>query len=443
MVRKSAPRTSSKDRRISLFALWCTFAALALPVLGSSLSGQEGSLQAESPSRSTTDIAVVDAGRYPSLQAAFDALPPSGGVVRIPPGQYHLDRPLVLSRANTRVEGSGPATVLVNRCPPGEPTLVIRAVSAGEKSPPALWRVEITGLRLLGDPAAVDAKSSASQSGPGLVAENVNEIFIHGVTITHHGSHGIHLVNCYENPRIIACNITYNRGAGINIEGGHDIVLSANQLEENQIAVRCVDSYNLCMTGNNIDDHLGDGVVIENTYGSVLSGNMIEECQGAAIVLDRDCYGITISANVIAHNFGGGVRLVDAWGCALSANTFVLNGKDSVYIGPDSGRIALSGNSFCDSFIGQSTRRPGKENFAGGIRLVGTADISITGNQFSGLDGPAIVADPACRRLVIMGNIVEDVNRRVEGPCPAFDIPAIEGLVLQGNLLPAESSGAR
>jgi hypothetical protein len=65
-------------------------------------------------------------------------------------------------------------------------------------------------------------------------------------------------------------------------------------------AIRCIDGFNLCMTGNNLDDHLGDGVVIENTYGSVVSGNMIEECNGTAIVLDRDCYGITLSANVIA-----------------------------------------------------------------------------------------------------------------------------------------------
>jgi hypothetical protein len=192
------------------------------------------------------------------------------------------------------------------------------------------------------------------------------------------------------------------------------------------------------MNGNNIDDHLGDGAVIENTYGSVVSGNMIEECQGTAIVLARDCYGITVSANVIAHNFGGGVWVVDAWGCAISANTFVLNGKDSVYIGPESGRLALTGNSFCDSFIGQGTRRPGNENFAGGIRLEGTSDITITGNQFSGLDGPAIIADLACRRIVITSNLITDVNRRAAEPRRPLEIPEIPELVLQHNITPGE-----
>ena len=76
------------------------------------------------------------------------------------------------------------------------------------------------------------------------------------------------------------------------------------------------DGYNLCMTGNCLDDHLRDGVVIENTYGSVVSGNMIEECAGTGIILDRDCYGITLSANVIAHETSGGIDLRDAHGCA-------------------------------------------------------------------------------------------------------------------------------
>ncbi len=383
----------------------------------------------------TSVPAVVDAGSYPSLQAAVDALPESGGLVRIPPGIFRLEKPLVIGRSNVRLEGSGPATVLVNHCPEGEPSLIICPPQA-EKSPKArLWRVEITGLRIQGDPAAVDDKSGQPTSGHGIWAQNVNEIFIHGVTVDHHGGHGIYLLNCYENPRIIGCNITYNRGSGIHIEGGHDIVVSGNQLEENGTALQCLDGFNLCMSGNNIDDHLGDGVVVENTYGSVISGNMIEECQGVAVVLKRDCYGITVSANVLAHNFGGGVHLLDAWGCTVSANTFVLNRKDSVYVGPESGRITVSSNSFCDSFIGGGTRRPEPDNFAGGIRLEGTTDVTITGNQFSGLDAPAVIADAQCKAILVSGNIAREVNRRAGESRPAFDLPPGPGIWKANNLV--------
>jgi len=405
-------------------------------VLTSVALSQESSEQNQGSVAPGTSVpAVVDAGSYPSLQAAVDALPESGGLVRIPPGIFRLEKPLVIGRSNVRLEGSGPATVLVNHCPEGEPSLIICPPKA-EKSPKArLWRVEITGLRIQGDPAAIDDKSGQPTSGHGIWAQNVNEIFIHGVTVDHHGGHGIYLFNCYENPRIIGCNITYNRGSGIHLEGGHDIVVSGNQLEENGTALQCLDGFNLCMTGNNIDDHLGHGVVVENTYGSVISGNMIEECQGVAIVLNRDCYGITISANVIAHNFGGGVHLLDAWGCAVSANTFVLNGRDSVYIGPESGRVTVSSNSFCDSFIGGGTRRPEQDNFAGGIRLEGTTDITITGNQFSGLDGPAVVADAQCKAILVSGNIAREVNRRAEQPRPAFDLAPGSGIWKANNLV--------
>ena len=116
-------------------------------------------------------------------------------------------------------------------------------------------------------------------------------MFIHGLSIDHHGGNGIRLVDCYEDARVSDSILTYNRQAGLAIEAGHDIVVNANHFEENQDAVRCTDSFNLCMNGNNLDDHLGNGVIIENTYGSVLSGNMIEECQGIGIILDRDCYG--------------------------------------------------------------------------------------------------------------------------------------------------------
>jgi nitrous oxidase accessory protein NosD len=184
------------------------------------------------------------------------------------------------------------------------------------------------------------------------------------------------------------------------------------------------------MTGNNLDDHLRHGVVIENTYGSVVSGNMIEECRGAAVVLDRDCYGIAISANVIAHNTSGGVELLDAWGCAISANTFVLSIAHGVRVGPASGRHAIAGNSFCNSYQGEGKLkrpRPGQDT-ARGILLDGTSDITITGNTFTGLAESAVKATGECKRLVLSGNVVADVSRAAPGKHAAFDLGKAEAL---------------
>jgi hypothetical protein len=164
------------------------------------------------------------------------------------------------------------------------------------------------------------------------------------------------------------------------------------------------------MTGCCVDDHLGEGVVIENTYGSVVSGNMIEECNGTAIVLDRDCYGITLSANVIAHN-GGGVDLRDAHGCAVSANTFTILKTNAVRIGAGSGRITVSGNNFCNSYVGDDQVRRGTEDLAAaGLVLEATEDISINGNVFAGLTEKAVTLVGKSRGIVFANNVLSDVD---------------------------------
>lgn len=358
--------------------------------------------------------AELDAAQFPSLQAAFDALPLEGGVVRVPPGTFEISQPLVLSRGDVLVQGSGTATHIKNMNTEGQPALIVQHPD-GEKVKAAdrLWRVMLSNFRITGH----------EKSGHGIEAILVNEIFIQGVTVSYHGGDGIKLDRCYEDPRVNDCLITYNKATGLSVPGCHDIVVSGNHFEENRDAVRCFDAFNLCLTGNCIDDHLGDGVVIENTYGSVVSGNMIEECDGRAIVLARDCYGITLSSNVIAHN-GGGVDLVDAHGCTVSANTFPLlklppKAKDGsqpplletrcLHIGQDSSRITVSGNTFCDSYIGEGTvRRKIDDQLAGGIVLEGTRYVSITGNTFSSVPKAVELREPASENILFSTNLMID-----------------------------------
>ena len=278
----------------------------------------------------------IDARVYRSLQEALDAVPESGGVVRLPPGRFEIDEPLVISRGDVMVTGAGGATEIVNTNTKGKPAIVLRHPDGEQvENEERLWRIMLTNFRVTGN----------KLSGPGIVAIRIQEVFLQGMTVSEHGDDGIRFDHCYEDPRVSDCLITYNKGTGLNLLGCHDIVVSANQFEENQDALHCLDGFNLCMNGNCLDDHLGHGVVIENTYGSVVAGNMIEECQGTALVMDRDCYGNTVSANVIAHN-GAGVDLKDAHGCSISANTFTIMKRDALRVGPASGRITITGNNF-------------------------------------------------------------------------------------------------
>ena len=348
------------------------------------------------------NVAEINAGDYESLQAAFDAVPKTGGRVLIPSGTYEITAPLRLRTGDVRIEGSGNSTHIVNRNEDGAPALVIAHEDLRDVKPDdRLWRVQIANLRITGN----------AKSGDGIHAILVNEIFLHNVTVSYHGGDGILLDYCYEDARVADCLITYNKKVGLNLPGCHDIVVSANQFEENLDAVRVSDGFNLCMTGNNLDDHLRHGVIIENTYGSVVSGNMIEECQGTAIILDRDCYGNTISANVIAHN-GAGVDLRDAHGIAVSANTFTLMTEPALKIGESSGRITVTGNNFCNSYIGEGkVRRNTDDLMAAGIQLESTNNIAISGNVFSSLQTKAVsVSDSQPKSVLFSNNVLVDVE---------------------------------
>lgn len=346
--------------------------------------------------------AEIDAARFESLQAALDALPEDGGVVNLPPGTFEIDKPLVLRRGDVLLQGSGTATHIKNINQDGQPALILEH-SKGDKVPRGerLWRIQLANFRITGN----------EKSGHGIVAKQINEVYLEGVTVSYHGGDGIVLDECYEDPRISNCLITYNKTTGVNLLGCHDIVVSGNQFEENQDALHCFDGYNLCMTGNCLDDHLGHGVVIENTYGSVVSGNMIEECKGHAVIMDRDCYGNTVSANVIAHN-GGGVDLRDAHGCAISANTFTINKAFGARVGDRSGRITLTGNNFSNSYLGEGkVRRAENDLSAGGLQLEGAKDLAVVGNVFSGVRPHAVESqgDPS-QRVNFSENVLTDVT---------------------------------
>lgn len=377
---------------------------------------------------------AINAADHPTLHAAFQALPASGGVVRIPPGIYELSEPLIVRSGDTRIEGSGTATHLRNLNRDGQPALLVRPDALADNPRARLWRVEICDLRVSGNPA----------SGPGIHAVGVHEMVFRGLSVDRNGSHGIAMERCEENPRVIGCNLTYNAGSGLHLSGGHDIVVSGNQFEENLDALTLLDGYNLTFTGNNVDDHLRHGVVVENSYGSVISGNMIEECEGTAIVLDRGCYGIAISGNAIAHHLGGGIDLRGAWGCTITGNNFVLVHGFSVRVGAGSGRHTITGNQFTNSYVGEGKVKlaagihgpnPWRLDACAGLVFEDTADIVVNGNQFSGLTTRAVEVRGACQRLLVTHNLVTDHGRGLPPGTSPIDPGEATDSVFEPNLV--------
>ena len=408
--------------RLMMWTTWRLTAGVLLTAMV--LAG--AAAQAGDPTKKETyqpgaeGAAAVDASAFDSLQAAFDALPEGGGVVSIPPGRYEIDEPVVLSRGDVMVRGAGTATHIVNKNEQGQPALVIQPPE-GVKS---LWRVQVVDLRITGNP----------KSGPGLLAKSIDELLLSRVAVEHNGGDGVLMDHCYEDPRISDCLINYNAQTGLNLLGCHDIVVSANQFEENRDALHCIDGYNLTMTGNNLDDHLGNGVVIENTYGSIVAANMIEECAGHAVVLKGECYGDAVSANTLAHCQGEGVRLVGVRGITISANTFVMLAEPAVHALEGACQLTITGNTFNRYPFDPAKRH--KLDPAQGIVLEGTRDVTVSGNTFALLSKEAIkVAGEANTRLAITGNTIVNPSQGEPGAHAAVALANLTGSIVANNLV--------
>lgn len=390
----------------SFTAFVCCFFVMTLVLNLEQVPAGEGAQLASAKVKLAGARPVIHAIHYGSIQEAIDAIPEEGGVVQLPPGKFEIDEPLVITKGDVLLIGSGSATHIHNKNEAGKDAIAIHPpldakLANGKKDPkPRIWRVQLQNFRLTGN----------EKSGRGINAKWVQEIYIHGVTCSYHGSDGIFLDFCFEDPRVSDCLLTYNKATGLNTIGCHDIVVSANHFEENLDAVHCIDGFNLCMSGNNLDDHLRDGVIIENTYGSIVCANMIEECKGRAIVLDRECYGITMSANVIAHN-GSGIILEDAHGCAVSANTFTLLAADALKIGPKSGRITVTGNNFSNSYIGKGqVKRRTNDLKAAGLTLDRTRGVTVSGNLFSSVRPKAVEVIEPTTHVIFGNNLLIDVE---------------------------------
>src|SRR5438034_7194432 len=83
---------------------------------------------------------AIEAINYPSLQAAIDALPPTGGVVKLPAGVFEINEPLKISQEDVLIEGSGAATHIKNVNTAGQPAIEIDSPKRKNDARETLWR---------------------------------------------------------------------------------------------------------------------------------------------------------------------------------------------------------------------------------------------------------------------------------------------------------------
>ncbi|MHC4104774.1 MAG: hypothetical protein ACYSR9_07540, partial [Planctomycetota bacterium] len=96
----------------------------------------------------------------------------------------------------------------------------------------------------------------------------------------------------------------------------------------------------------------------------------------------------------------------------VSANTFTISGPDALSIGPNSGRITVTGNNFSNSYLGEGkVKRSANDRTAAGMVLEGTSYVTVVGNLFSSIRPKALTIKGEQSKYVLFGdNVLVDVD---------------------------------
>jgi parallel beta-helix repeat protein len=354
---------------------------------------------------------AISAADYDSIQQAVDALPPRGGIVFIPPGIYEISEPIRIENSDVTVWGAGGSTLLLNTSLDGTNTFEIVGEPGRTKG---VWRIQISNLHMKGN----------EKSGHAIYAFWAHEMLLKDLWIDYHGKSGLYLDRCLQNARVVNNNIAYNRQYGVFSEACHDIIISANELEENGYGLFVKDVYNAVITGNNIDDHIENSVYLVNTYGSIITGNMLENSLKECVVLDEGCNGIVLTGNTLRQP--GNLVIRKNRGVTISGNAFDKSYDNAISV-EDSELLTISGNIFSDG------RQLDFETIYG-IVMKNVKDVSITGNTMTKLQTGGIYAvSGPNKHLTITGNTIRNPSLKFPGEFSGIYLENTQHSIVSNN----------
>lgn len=226
--------------------------------------------------------AVVDASRFSSLQAAIDAAPREGGVIRIPPGVFDLTEPLRITGEDVTLEGSGAATHIRNLNQAGQPAIAIvppdsydRAATGNKRI--NRWRIQLSNFRITGNEKSgrgielLDAHGCAVSANTFTIVKE-RALYIGPasgrITVT-----GNNFSNSFIGDGQVKRGTQDLAAAGITLEGASDVAISGNVfsgLTEKAVTMQGGASRRVAFTGNVLvevsSDHalLQESIVSEN-----------------------------------------------------------------------------------------------------------------------------------------------------------------------------------
>lgn len=296
----------------------------------------------------------VSAADFPSIQAAVDSLPESGGAVAIPAGVWRIAEPIVL-RSNVSLVGAGASTVVVNENRSGANAIECRESTQyrpRDLHPPGAkghHGVYIANLQIRGN----------AKSGHGIYLHDSDHFTIENCLTFFNGKSGVCLSYGEENDVVRGVVSKWNGQHGLYIEGCHDTLITASHFEENRLDGIHVQKDNIQagIVGCNAEDNGRFGIYNKGRWTQVVGCESDSNEGGAFVFIGPESeYSTVVSASI------GTIKAVGAHKVAITGNT---------------GSIVLTDCHRC----------------------------TITGNA-----GPAIRLDGACAYNTLNGNSVARVS---------------------------------
>lgn len=332
--------------------------------------------------------ATLQATDFPSLQAALDALPPTGGAIHIAVGEYRLDRPLVKALAEGQhlfLYGDGRGSVLMNDNTHGEPLLHLTGV-VGSWWPDL--KITVRDLTFVGN----------YDSGDGLVMDYPNDALVEACAFARHGGNALRLGPQGTNVTVRDCwmrdckrGLRADNIHHLSIHGIQTRSLSGGQAQEEHIFLGWE-----CREVRIVSNHLAYGhaqaIILDGTAQHVIMGNTIEgfpvaiEGRGKGETNPPDhCRDIVISGNYL-HAETGILLRGQCRGFAITGNTFINNPVAAIRLedAAAGGAHAITGNVIRKSvYDGEyvTTASPRQ----GGIELGEAPGCVVTGNVLDGV----------------------------------------------------------
>jgi len=255
---------------------------------------------------------VLSVADFPSIQAAIDALPPSGGMVMVPAGVWKIAKPIVLRSAVSLV-GVGESSVIVNTNQQGGNAIEI--TENQRYRPPSHYHgatgnhgVVVARLQVRGNP----------KSGHGIALYHSDHASVEGCWLHFNGKTGLHLSDGEENLVVRGVVSKWNGEHGMYIEGCHDTFITASHFEENRLDGIHVQKDNIQagIVGCNAEDNGRFGVYNKGRWTQVVASQADSNQGGAFIFIGPESeYGTVVSGCA-----GGAVRAVGAYNVSISAH---------------------------------------------------------------------------------------------------------------------------